>query len=276
MSYSDTVKKYLSHYKSEKFSAVKNGYFRGKEYCHILAKDFCQLNLIDSYGSEFWESNLRKEVKLHQCFHHLNSSQAMCINFFFPLFKEKKLELILQALNLDNGEKVNYDTVKFEKEAEIDKIGIQTPTSFDFYFETDSGRKMYFEIKYTENGFAKAKQDNKHKEIYKDKYNQIYKDAANGKIISTHNNESDFLNHYQIMRNLIHVGNDSYVIFVVPKENKSVYSAAEKAKDFVEDKYKDNVKVLTWDCLYELIEEQNFTGSLKTHFDEFKKKYILQ
>jgi hypothetical protein len=79
-----------------------------------------------------------------------------------------------------------------------------------------------------------------------------------------------------MMRNLIHVDDNSYIIFVVPKENKRVYEQAEKAKDFVEDKYKNNIKVLAWDCLYDVIEKQNLSGDLKTHFDEFKRKYKIK
>jgi hypothetical protein len=274
-SYSDKIKKHLSDYKSKStnFSKIKNGYFRvrGKdiEYPHILASNR-ELNLICTYGKDFWKSDF-KDIKLHQYFNHLNSSQAMCINFFYPLIVEKKLDIILKTLGFDNGERVNYATVEFEKESKIDKKDKLRPTNFDFYFETESGKELYFEIKYTEYGFGKAKKDVEHKT----KYEQIYKEAANGKIVSELNNELNFFNHYQMMRNLIHVDDNSYIIFVVPKENKRVYEQAKEAKNFVEDKYKNNIIVLTWDCLYDVIEKQNLSGDLKTHFDEFKRKYKI-
>ena len=78
------------------------------------------------------------------------------------------------------------------------------------------------------------------------------------------------------MRNLIHVDNDSYVILVIPKNNKRVYDQAAKAENFVIEKYKNNVRILLWNDLYNIIEKQNFTGKLETHFEEFKKKYEPQ
>ena len=218
---------------------------------------------------------LEKDKKIHQYFHHLNSSQAMCINFFFPLFKEKKLEIILQALGLYN-EKVDYETVNFEfDEKSIEKKYGETSTSFDFYFETKRGKEIYFEIKYTENKFGKTEKDERHL----NKYKNIYEKEADKVIISKYNNDDCFFENYQIMRNLIHVSdkdNNKYVVFIIPEDNKLIYKQAKEAKDFVKDKYKNNVKVLSWDNLYNIIKEQNFTGNLKKHFSEFKKKYKLK
>jgi len=266
MSYAKEIQEHLSKYKKEKFPTLKNGYYRGNEYEHILPSICGKLNLLETYRNDFLKSDLSK-IKFHQYFHHLNSSQAMCINFFFPLIAEKKLEIILQELELDN-EEVNYETVEFEKESTIDNKDGQRATNFDFYFETVSGKKLYFEIKYTENEFGKAKSDKEHL----DKYERTYKNATNGKIASEYNNESTFLNNYQIMRNLIHVSDDGYVVFVIPKENEVVYEQAINAEKFVVENYKSKIKVLSWNDLYNV----GFEGNLKQHFEEFKKKYQLK
>ena len=96
----------------------------------------------------------------------------MCINFFYPLFYEKILHVIPEFFEL-REEKINYDMVKFEKDSEIEKAyGMKMRTNFDFYFETESGKRFFFEIKYTENSFGKAgnKPDRQSKN-----YNNIYK-----------------------------------------------------------------------------------------------------
>ena len=216
----------------------------------------------------------------------------MCINFFFPLVLETELDIILNALDI-SGEKVSYCTAIFEKKSSIDnKEAILKkarelierrkpviPTSFDFYFETESKKKLYFEIKYTEKEFdaKKNKNSKEYLEKYKPKYEKIYQELAHGKIQEKYDNEESFLGHYQIMRNLIHVDQNSYVIFVVPEGNEPVYAQAKQAKDFVVEKYKENVKVITWDELYVVIEEHahGFERKLKTHFEEFMKKYQL-
>jgi len=268
MKYQEKIKEHLSKYKKKKFPTLKNGHWRGKEYGHILPSICGKLNLLETYRNEFLKDDL-SNIKFHQGFHHLNSSQAMCINFFFPLIMDKKLEIILQTLRFNN-EKVK--SVEFEKESDIDnKIG-QRATNFDFYIETVSGKKLYFEIKYTENEFGKAKSDNEHKK----KYEQIYENAAEKTLKQAYNTCEKFLENYQIMRNLIHVDSDSYVIFVIPKDNERVYKQAVKAEDSVIEKYKNNVRILLWNDLYNIIEKQNFTGKLETHFEEFKKKYELQ
>ena len=280
--YAECIKKYLSVYKTEQFPTLQGGSWRGKGgYKHILPGICGELNLLENYRDVFLNNDL-SNIKYHQYFHHLNSSQAMCINFFFPLIITEKLDILLGELGLT--EDILYDTAKFEKESNIDdKNAIKEkipelqqkdtiPTSFDFYFETTK-KKLYFEIKYTEKEFGSAKKD---LDKYKLKYEKIYQEAANGKIQS--NTEKIFLDNYQIMRNLIHVDNDSYIIFVVPEDNKSVYDQATEAKNSVMDKYQDKVKTITWDRLYEIIEEHEhgFCKTLKKHFEEFKKKYRIK
>ena len=289
--YVESIKKSLSEYKKEKFPTLQDGYWRGKGgYRHILPRSCGVLNLLETYRDVFLKDDL-STIRFHQFFHHLNSSQAMCINFFFPLFFNRKLDIILDEWGLT--ESILYDKAESEKESSIDNINaIQEktpelqqndtiPTSFDFYFET-AKKKFYFEIKYTEQRFGPAKKDKntkKYLDKYKLKYERIYKGAANGKIQQKYDNEKSFLGHYQIMRNLIHVDNDSYVIFVVPEGNEPVYKQAKRAKeDFVVEKYKENVKVITWDELYDVIakHEHGFSEPLKTHFEEFKQKYKLK
>lgn len=192
-----------------------------------------------------------------------------CIKFFFPLAKEKKLEIILEKIGLAN-EMANYDTVKFEK-------GI--------YFETMSGKKLHFEIKCAKSAFGEIKKPRDPFEIFKDakstceeyetimkEYKYIYeelldvyrelsakviileydKDLLAKKIIPEYKGQSAFLKNYGLMKSLVHVDDDSYIIFVVPKNNKKVYEQAKQAKKIVKDEYKDKIKILLWKDLYEL------------------------
>ena len=247
-----------------------NGHPEGKEYSHILPDKKDRRNILKEFRDCFYKSEQSKpkpeKIKYHRFFHHLNSSQAMCINFFFPLIKKNKLDVILQALNITD-DKVDYTTVAFEKESDIEKEKGYRPTNFDFYFETTNNKKFYFEIKYTEEGFGKAKDDEEHEK----KYTDVYCEAAKSKI--EENTKSCFLGHYQLMRNLIHVSKNDYVVFVVPEQNESVYKQVKDAEIFVKKEFRENVKILTWDTLYK--NEYINNGELKLYYETFKKKYVI-
>ena len=205
MSYQEKIREHLSNYKEKILADIPSGKWqeKGELRLHILHKDYKAKNLIGDYGRVFFEKKILDKKKIHQYFHHLNSSQAMCINFFYPLIAENKLDIILKTLGLDNEE---VKIVEFEKESNIDdekmirekipelKQKDTIPTSFDFYFETKS-KKLHFEIKYTEGEFGTAKKDKntkKYLDKYKKKYDRIYSKAANGKIKPEFNNEKFF------------------------------------------------------------------------------------
>ena len=233
---------------------------------HILPDKDKKLNIISTYRDYFYNSELAK-IKFHRFFHHLNSSQAMCINFFYPLIKEEKLNLILEKIGLKN-EKINYKKVIFEKESNIENDGRRT--SFDFYIETINGKKLFFEIKYTENEFAKAKCDEEHK----NKYINSYKNKTEV-LKKEYRNSDDFLKNYQLMRNIINVTENNYVIFIFPDKNLKIKRQAEGSKDFVVNIYKENIINLTWEDLFEFVYNNiSNNNTLKTHFNEFKKKYL--
>lgn len=149
-----SVKQHLGSYKKDKLGNLQCGKWRDNFYAHILPQKEEKLNIIDKYRNDFYSSEYSK-INFHKYFHHLNSSQAMCINFFYPLIKEKSLESVLNCMKI-NGE-INYtsDDICFEKESELDKYEGRS-TNFDFYIKLKSGVQLYFEIKYTENGFGKA------------------------------------------------------------------------------------------------------------------------
>ena len=67
-----------------------DGNWRGKFYPHILPKEKKDLNIIEGIRNDFWPYLNKTDIKLHQYFHHLNSSQALCFNLFFPLIKNEE------------------------------------------------------------------------------------------------------------------------------------------------------------------------------------------
>lgn len=275
MSYKDDIKDHLSDYRLRKMGHLDKGVWKRKDtiykFNHILPKkdNVVKLNILEPYRKLFYESELSR-ISYHRFFHHLNSSQAMCINFFFPLFIERKLELILDVIGLRN-DSVDYETVCFEKESNIEKKGRRT--SFDFYLKTKKGKNIFFEIKYTEYAFGKAKKDIIHKEKYKSEYSN--------KCLNINENFSDqdsFLTNYQLLRNLIHISKDSYVILLHPKDNKRISKESRFAKfSLIKNEFQNHVIDLTWEELFDFSEKEiKDSENLKTQMFEFNEKYRIK
>jgi len=241
---------------------------------YAFRPDKSDFNLIPPYKAKFldYEKKLEepKKIKRHMYFHHMNSSQAMCINFFFPLFQEHSLELITDYFGFA-GERVNYDTVQFEKLSEIEPHYGHSPTNFDFYFETEIGKKFFFEIKYTEYQFASAPEDEEHVI----KYEKAYSNHLTAISKEFHGCQK-FLGNYQLMRNLIHVGQNSYVIFIYPEDNIRIRREAEMAKNqIVTDEFRSNIRTVTWEDIFKKVSQRVSKGELKEHFAEFGRKYFI-
>lgn len=274
MSYQEEIKAWLGDYKANHFKHLKNGIwkYRGKEIpcAHILPKENLYYNLLLEYQSELKKYIETNKVKLHQYFYHLNSSQAMCLNFFYPLIKEEKLQLILDFLNIHDT--VDYNSVYFEKESLIERQKGYRPTSFDFYFKTLTNKEIHFEIKYTEQDFGRAINDVDHLR----KYDLVYQNQCSV-INSEYSNCKDFLNYYQLLRNVIHVSDNSYVVFLFPENNKKVKQQAEFAKTIlVKPDFQQQVINRTWESLLDFIDTINLNSQrLTKNMDDFKKKYKI-
>lgn len=268
MKYQDLIKGHLSQYKYRQFNNIANGFWRNKEYSHILPDTQKELNILHSHRELFYKSTLSK-IKYHIYFHHLNSSQAMCINFFYPLIKEQLLDNILNLMGLTT-EVVDYNTVQFEKNSHIEKSS--RATSFDFFFKTDSGKNIYFEIKYTEQEFGKAKKD----KVHFDKYHYTYKNHCSA-INPTFCNQDSFLDHYQLMRNIIHVSENDYVVFVYPEDNNKIKNQVLFAQtNLIQPHFKKNVIALTWETLLNgVLSSNKININVKTQMKDFCEKYNI-
>lgn len=271
MKFADKIKRNLIKYKVQEFPELEDGLWsKNKEpYPHILPKANEEYNLLSTYRLLCNKYITDEKIKRHSDFHHLNSSQAMCFNFFFPLIHERKLELITDFLGLSN-DTVVYDTVCFEKDGLERKFG-RRPTSFDFYFETTSKKKIYFEIKYTEYEFGKASKDANHLDKFETVYSK-HLQAINSKFHSSLN----FLEHYQILRNLVHIEDDnSLVVFIYPQENLKIKNAAEQVKmNMLIPKYKDNFFGISWESMFMTISNSSLNNNLKTQYCDFNTKYL--
>jgi hypothetical protein len=259
------IKKHLADYKKNTLNISQNGIWKNnkKQYEHILPEILQDKNILNSdYHHKIIDAIATDHVNLHTGFHHLNSSQALCFNLFYPLLFEKELTIpLLKKLMPDNVEQ-NDNIKRYEFEYIEDTI---EKTNFDLYLETNS-TKYYLEIKYTEEGFGKAKRNASHEQ----KYNAIYKEKLSN--FETDELEKDFFKNYQLFRNLIYM--DGYNIFIFPKDRIDLKRTIKEVKTkYCSKAQQDHIIILHIEDIVESILAIN-NEKLSHHYNLFKEKYL--
>jgi hypothetical protein len=260
----NVIKEHLAAYKSKDLNITENGTWKknNKQYAHILPERLKDKNIINSdYHRMIINAIANGNIKLHSDFHHLNSSQALCFNLFYPLFLENEMLSFLNKLNQKLQQNDTIEKYKFEYIENINEN-----TNFDLYIRTNK-TKYYFEIKYTENEFGKAKNDEKHIQ----KYNNIYKE----KLLNFNNVTMEiFFYYYQIFRNLIY--NDGYNIFVFPSNRIDLESTINEVMEkHCTKNQRNRIIILPIEKIVEMILDSN-NNKLVKHYNIFMEKYCLK
>jgi len=272
MNFQKTIKEKLAHYKKDVLNVDENGINGNdgykKPYAHILPVKFNALNIIEYYRDDFFSSKYAG-IDYHDCFHHLNSSQAMCINLFYPLIHEQLLNLLLEILEIP-GKPVR--TAEFEKLSPVEQT-TGRKTNFDFYIELTDGTRIFFEVKYTEQKFGDADHDHRHIAKFEKTYLPLLRN--NPFIREEYKTMDLFLENYQIMRNLVHIGKTDYVVFLYPEANMEIHKQALLAAEkIVTERGKEHLKLLAMEVTLEHIVNCLKTNRLMCHFNEFEQKYL--
>lgn len=180
--------------------------------------------------------------------HHLNSSQVVCYEFFRPLLRQEgtATDLLKQFLS-DNHIENKTDVMLGRFEYIPDSTEY---TNFDFYLEGPT-MKVFFEIKYTENGFGCCEKDKSHREKFDSLYKQMIEECG---CLSQSPSFEDFCKYYQLFRNVLRVtkenGEHEYSVFLYPRENrKAEKHFFEFKKKYISGTYADHVISIHWeDC----------------------------
>lgn len=264
----DEIKKHLTSYKLNSLKTEKSGVWKGRyKLPYILSEqDKIQNLIMKSYPKEFQQLYLEQKDSLHSCFAHLNSSQALCFNLFYPLVFCKRLSVINSSItnnssaSFEHVEEDSFETIQNNREK----------TNFDFFIN-DKGTKYFFEIKYTEKNFGNVESFNNN-DRHDKKYNSYYKGQV-AKIAAREVSEKDFFDNYQIWRNVCHA-DIGIVYFIFLKDRKSLEKRIRSIAAQCKNEYKKKIKVLYIEdlvasCLK--IQDENF----QKHYQEFKKKYLI-
>ena len=254
--------KYLEDYKKDTLKIEVSGVWRCNEYSHILPVGQEKRNLIDGAFCDALNKTAGSIV-LHPAFGHLNSSQAMCLNFMVPLLERGILLEYIKKSCPDAVRGAKLEEPTFEK-----IVDEKERTQFDFYCTTNPEEILSFEFKYSESDFSVMKDDERHQE----KFETIYKDRLAKHGISI--DKEPFAADYQLWRNILYAGTHQHtVFFVFPKFREDLKEAVESAKEKCPAEIQQRIHCI---CIDDWVEDllKSDDAALKAHYEAFKKKYL--
>lgn len=271
MSFRDQACEHLSGYRRDVLKIPELGVFvhQGREHHlgHILPAGRERWNIIGDYRDRFFNSR-HGSIKLHRYFHHLTSSQALCINLFFPLVAERDCGLLLRCLGIEMTLPL---VATFEYESTVEVAARRT--SFDFHLSNERSEQVFVEVKYTEDGFGTAVNDSEHQQKFRQTYLPLVE--ASPFLNPVCRDVDFFLTHYQVLRNLVHITESSHVVFLFPSLNTKVASQAMHAREhFLTDAGRSRLKIVLLEDFVRGCVEGAEGKHLAEHFHEVQRKYL--
>ncbi len=299
--FQDDRKEKLSTFKKNNLTE-KPGHWGNspKDYDHILPVEEQEKNIIAEFRDDFWNYHKGTSVKIHEYFHHLNSSQALCFNLFFSLFHYDKkfltfvLHRIIEVAPTFRTSKENFDkliSLKDDKASEafasqldeefitnntfinceFEKIlDSKEGTNFDFYVQQQNGHRVLFEIKYTESEFSKVVPTEGHIK----KYNTIYRPKLEKILRPEYLNQDFVFKNYQVIRNLSYIDDLTTIVFLFPEANQDLQGTEDLIKEILLPDFVQQTRVVNLENLTRQILQNNYLKQLRPIFDTFKQKYI--
>ena len=247
----------------------------GKSLAHILPVDYSDdptLNRNNRADAIYNYVNLnckkclgKKLIDLHQFAHHLTSSQQLCMKFFSELIDDNRcttkemVAFIKSAFDIDIhvGTECRFEYTErrdpsymfdSDKDGNLVKAkGKYEGTSFDSHIkDMEIPVEIYFEIKFTEQGFKKAEEYKRH--LVKA---MAYLRIAPLYIQKLAITSQDFLKLYQIYRNIIRAKENSnkYVVFISFISDGNNPTTAQDQKMMEDLHLPQNIIFRTWQQL---------------------------
>lgn len=280
--FKQSTQKHLSDWIRNIHPDIEGGVFKSKSgYSHILPLDTYTdgerkdaiINAIEKYDVLTDNVKLNLTVfpkkELHTLANHLTSSQILCYNFFRLFIPEELCNSRRMKITreLRDWLQKSFPCIPAMSESAICefeyKYKDEEGTSFDFCIHDDI-TTVLFEIKYTENGFGKASNDERHINKFTDVYS---------KLLSLQNTvckavpQKEFFSDYQLFRNVLRTSENVYAVVIYPKNNTACRNEYENFLKSKWLKHPERLKRITW--------EEAFSNSVVSEHSDLRRKYGL-
>ena len=266
--YQTALQLHLGNYARRRLGVFEKGTHGGRLYSHVLPYRLRYLNFLESVRAELQDYlQTNPSIRLHRCFHHLNSSQAFALNLFYPYFAAG--DAAARALSASLGVEANVSDWEFEAVPD-DKEG----TNVDVLWRTPTGASAFCEVKLSEAGFGTVKSDARHQSKLENIYKPLLKPLVSDDLLQ----EKAFFRNYQLLRNiaLLARGEEHQLVILVPRENESLHRPLRKVLANVTQAVRQRVSVVyIEDCLRSLRENEVLSPGLRVHAARMQEKYIL-
>lgn len=266
-SYLSTLQAHLATYKRNRLGIAEEGTFRGKPYPHILPAELRFLNFLEPVRAELQAHlNSNPSIKLHQFFHHLNSSQAFAFNFFYPFLAAGGQPA--RALSTVLG--VDADVKNWAFEVVLDK---EENTNVDVVWKTPGDVSIFCEVKLSEAKFGEAKNDDEHKK----KRVKTYLPRLAGLVSNDLLEEEVFFKHYQLLRNiaLLAGSEKDRLVLLMPRANESLSPQLKTVLAGTRSEVRNRIHVAyIEDCLSAMMTSQSVTPELSSYASSLWEKYV--
>lgn len=254
-SYDKTLKAHLDEYRRGRLGGVESGLFfaNGVErpYGHILPADLKWLNILEPFRAEVMQYQTSNSLRLHQYFHHLNSSQAFAFNLFIPLFQHapQKLALVLNTPAVL--------ALQLEQCADPDER-----TQVDVQWRTDSASCVYCEVKLSETEFGASDGLGRHQRKLAETYQPVLDRYVSAQLWE--DKAARFLQFYQVYRNLwlaARSGHESdEVRFLLPRANSTLIDQLNEALALVGPALRSRTRIIHVEEVLRQLAESPETG----------------
>lgn len=270
--------------------------YRGKLRKHILPEPKCNLTKTNqTYFEDITRgTNDVSGLKFPKYFCHMTSSQAMAVNFFYPMIRHNKINSVLKAIGINNEVANPARKIQFEYKSSIDG----NRSSIDAYIPLMNERGVYIEVKFSESEFGRnqSKDWDNFKKKYYNAARVVFPDVVNEQ---DQESRRWCLTNYQIIRNtVLTLGEETilalqnsrdpnidtgkflpnnYIVFLYPAHNKLLHSQVEKAhSSLADDHLRSHVILKHWeDLLNDLDPEMRGDSELGLLGQEFRGKYFF-
>jgi len=264
----DHMKKY-----KEKFLRVKeNVSINGRIYSNILPEKYYEMNFSSDVKDKLIGSKYLSSICWHRYSHHLNSSQVMAVNFFYPLIKYRELDTLLMLMGIEDEIVYDPSHISFSKISEIEQT-LGRKTCFDFHLKLKSGKDVYVISRYTNGCYGRAIDED-----FTIKYEETFKPLLEKSEIikEEYKNEKSFLENYNFMRSLVHLSEDSYLLVIYPRENWRIRDKALKVEEeILNEGFKEHYIPVVWEDLLDLLIEKMSNNDVARFYEVwFKDKYF--